>query len=430
MSNNSGESLADITRALGLDRQSVGRRFVKWTAAAVIALGVIAAAVTFLKSGNDAAVQFKTSAVKRGDVTVAVTATGTLEPVNQVEVGIEVSGTVKTVEVDYNDRVKVGQVLARLDTDKLQAQVLQSQAALESTQAKLVEAQATVQEARDNLERFKRVREMSGGKVPSQKEYDAAEAALKRAVASEVALKAQTAEAEAKLSIDQTNLAKAVMRSPVNGIVLRRSVEPGQTVAATLQAPVLFTLAEDLTRMELQADVDEADVGQVKKGQQATFTVAAYPDRNFPARVTQVRYGSQTLQGVVTYKAILRVDNSGLFLRPGMTATAAITVKKVENVILVPNAALRFTPPAQEPSASGSGGGLLSKLLHGPPRTPSFREEATTGTGQQRVWTVRDGQLVPLPITTGATDGVMTEVTGGEIEPGMAVVVDLVSTRP
>lgn len=431
MSDNSGESLTDITRALGLDRQSVGRRFVKWTAAAVIALGVIAAAVTFLKSGNDAAVQFKTSAVKRGDVTVAVTATGTLEPVNQVDVGIEVSGTVKTVEVDYNDRVKVGQVLAWLDTDKLQAQVLQSQAALESTQAKLVEAQATLQEARDNLERFKRVREMSGGKVPSQKEYDAAEAALKRAVASEATLKAQTAEAKAKLSIDQTNLAKAVIRSPINGVVLKRSVELGQTVAATLQAPVLFTLAEDLTRMELQADVDEADVGQVKEGQQATFTVAAYPDRNFPARVTQVRYGSQTVQGVVTYKAILRVDNSSLFLRPGMTATAAITVKKVENVILVPNAALRFTPPAQELSASGSGGGLLSKLLHGPPRTaPSFREEPRTGARQQRVWTVRNGQLAPIPITTGATDGVMTEVTGGEIEAGMAVVVDLVSARP
>lgn len=430
MANNSAESFADIRQVLGLDQQSVRRRSVKWVAAAVIALGVVAVSATFLRSGNGAAVQYKTIEAKRGDLTVTVTATGTLEPVNQVDVGSEVSGTIKTVEVDYNDRVKVGQVLARLDTDKLKAQVLQSQATLESTQAKLVEVQATVQEARDNLERFKRVREMSAGKVPSQKEYDAAEATLKRALASEATLKAQIAETRAKLSIDQTNLAKAVIRSPVNGIVLKRSVEPGQTVAATLQAPVLFTLAEDLTQMELQVDVDEADVGQVKEGQESTFTVDAYPDRNFPAQVTMVRYGSQTVAGVVTYKAILKVDNSSLSLRPGMTATAAITVKRVDDAMMVPNAALRFTPPAQRPGASGSSGSFLSRLLPRPPRsTPSSRDESKAGKKGQRVWTVREGQLKPIPITTGATDGVMTEVTEGEISPETLLVVDVVSAK-
>jgi len=431
MSKNSADTFGDIRQVLGLDRQSVARKSVRYVLATLVVLGLITAVVTFLKSGNGTAIQFKTAEAKRGDLTVIVTATGTLEPVNQVDVGSEVSGTIKTVEVDYNDRVKVGQVLARLDTDKLQAQVLQSQATLESTQAKLIEAEATVLEARNNLERFKRVREMSGGKVPSQREYDGAEATLKRALASEATLKAQISEAKARLSIDQTNLAKAVIRSPVNGVVLKRSVEPGQTVAATLQAPVLFTLAEDLTQMELQVDVDEADVGQVREGQQATFTVDAYPDRPFPARITQVRYGSQTVGGVVTYKTVLKVDNSSLSLRPGMTATAAITVKKVEEAVLVPNTALRFTPLAQEPSPSTSGGGLLSKILPRPPRSaPSFREEARTGTKQQRVWTVRNGQLEAIPITTGATDGVMTEVTGGEIEPGVALVVDLVSAKP
>jgi HlyD family secretion protein len=398
--------------------------------AALVVLGLIAAVAMFLRSGKGTAIQFKTTEAKRGDLAVIVTATGTLEPVNQVDVGIEVSGTIRTVEVDYNGRVKVGQILAKLDTQKLEAQVLQSQATLESTQAKLLDAEATLVEARDNLERFKRVREMSGGKVPSHREYDAADATLKRALAGEATLKAQMSEAKAKLSIDQTNLSKAVIHSPINGIVLKRSVEPGQTVAASLQAPVLFTLAEDLTQMELRVDVDEADVGQVEQGQQATFTVDAYPDRAFPARITQVRYGSQAVAGVVTYKAVLKVDNASLSLRPGMTATALIRVKKVDNAILVPNAALRFTPPAQEPSASAGGGGLVSKILPRPPGSASFREEAKTGAKQQRVWTVRNGQLEAIPITTGATDGIMTEVTGGEVEPGMTLVIDIVNANP
>jgi HlyD family secretion protein len=425
--NSTQESLSDISKVLGLDRPSVGRKSVRFAVAGVVALGVTAAIITFLNSGKGTTVRFKITEAKRGDLAVIVTATGTLEPVNQVDVGIEVSGTIRTVEVDYNDRVKVGQILARLDTQKLEAQVLQSQATLESIQSKLVEAEATRVEARDNLERFKRVRDMSGGKVPSEREYDAAEASLKRALANEATLKAQVSEAKAKLSIDQTNLAKAVIHSPVNGVVLKRSVEPGQTVAASLQAPVLFTLAEDLTQMELQVDVDEADVGQVQQGQRATFTVDAYPDRAFPARITQVRYGSQNVAGVVTYKAVLKVDNASLSLRPGMTATAAITVKKVDNAILVPNAALRFTPPAPEPDASTGGGGLVSKILPRPPGSVSFREEAKAGIKQQRLWTVRNGQLEPIPITTGATDGVMTEVTGGGIEPGMTFVVDIVN---
>jgi len=221
-----------------------------------------------------------------------------------------------------------------------------------------------------------------------------------------------------------------VIRSPIKGVVLKRSVDPGQTVAATLQAPVLFTLAEDLTQMELHVDVDEADVGQVREGQQATFTVDAYPDRTFPARITQVRYGSETVAGVVTYKAILKVDNSSLSLRPGMTATAAITVRKVDDAILVPNAALRFTPPVEEAGSPTGGGGLVSKILPRPPRSPSFREEAMSGAKRYRVWTVHNGRLEAIPLTTGATDGVMTEVTGGNIEPGMALVIDIVNANP
>jgi HlyD family secretion protein len=346
-----------------------------------------------------------------------------------VDVGTEISGTIKTVEVDYNDWVKVGQVLVRIDTEKLQAQVLQSQSTLASAEARLIEAQATVAEARDNLERFKRVREMSGGKVPSQREFTIAEAVLNRALSNEATLKAQISEAKWKLSIDQTNLSKAVIRSPINGVVLKRQVEPGQTVAASLQTPVLFTIAENLAQMEVQVDVDEADVAQVEIGQPATFTVDGYPARTFNAVVKQVRYGPETVQGVITYKTLLSVDNSDLALRPGMTATADITVSRVENVLLVPNAALRFSPPAPAEETAQNGGNLISRLFPRPPRSPKPRDTTDSKAKQQRVYILRDRQLSPVSVTTGSSDGVMTEITNGEMTPGTPVVTEVITTR-
>ena len=422
----STNSESDIRQTLGIDQSPRNRRALKkWLVLALLAIVGTTIALVWKGAEESERMDYQTQRAQRGNLTVTVTATGTLEPTNQVDVGTEVSGTIETVDVDYNDQVKVGQVLARLDISKLQAQVLQSKAALESARAKVLEAQATVNEMRDELARLRQVWELSDNKVPSQHELDAAEAALDRAQADEASAKAQVSEAQATLEFNETVLSKAVIRSPINGMVLARSVEPGQTVAASLQAPVLFTLAEDLTQMELHVDVDEADVGQVKKGQEAFFTVDAYPDRNFPARVTQVRFGSKTVAGVVTYETVLNVDNSDLSLRPGMTATADITVKKVENAILVPNAALRFTPPIKEKEAPSDGGSLVSKLLPHPPRRPPKRPEgATADQKQQRVWTPRDGQLISMTVTTGATDGSMTEVTSGDVEPGMELVVD------
>jgi HlyD family secretion protein len=414
---------------LGLDEVPRGRRGVRFAVAALALLVIVVAVVWYATTRNSAAVQYKTAPVTRGDLTVIVTATGTVQPVNQVDVGTEISGTIRTVEVDYNDRVKVGQVLARIDTDKLQAQVLQSQSTLESAQAKLIEAQATVVEVRDNLERFKRVREMSGGKVPSQREYDAAEAILKRALSNEATLKAQISEAKWKLSIDQTNLSKAVIRSPINGVVLKRQVEPGQTVAASLQTPVLFTIAESLAQMEVQVDVDEADVAQVKVGQQASFTVDGYPGRTFTAVVKQVRYGPETVQGVVTYKTLLSVDNSDLALRPGMTATANVTVKRTANVLLVPNLALRFSPPAPEETAR-SGGSVISRLFPRPPPASRSRDIADAKSKQQRIYVLRDGQPSAVSVTTGSTDGIMTEIPDGDITVGTEVVTDIISASP
>jgi HlyD family secretion protein len=390
----------------------------------VIALAV-AAGIWWKSTANANAPKYETQSAQRGSLVVTVSATGTLEPTNQVEVGSELSGIVESVDVDYNDKVKVGQVLAKLDTEKLEAQVVKSQATLESAQAIVLQAEANLLEARNELDRLKQVWEKTNKKAPSQHDLDAAEAAYKRAQAVLASSSAQVAEAQATLDANKTDLGKAAIRSPINGIVLTRQVEPGQTVAASLQAPTLFTLAEDLTKMELHVDVDEADVGQVNEEQEAVFTVDAYPELTFQATVKQVRYGSQTVNGVVTYETVLDVDNSDLLLRPGMTATADITVKNVKDAVLVPNAALRFSPPEQEQSSS-EGGSITSKLLPRPRRhSGQAKKESTDDNRQKLVWTLKEGNPVSIAVTLGSTDGQMTQVVAGEIEPGMELVVGI-----
>mgnify|MGYP001476210898 CR=1 FL=1 len=386
----------------------------------LIALGLAGVGLVWLLNhGHEPALSYETQTVTRGDLSVTVSATGTLAPLKEVDVGIEVSGTIRSVEADYNDQVKIGQILARLDTTRLEAQNLQARAALESAKAKVLQVQATVKEAEVQLAKLLNVLELSGGKVPSQYDLDAARATLSRAHADEAAAKASVEQAQGTLNVTLTDLTKAVVKSPINGIVLKRSVEPGQTVASQFQAPVLFTLAEDLTQMELQVDVDEADVGMVKPGQHAQFTVDAYPDRAFPAEITQVRYGSETVDGVVTYKTVLRVDNSSLTLRPGMTATALITVEQKQQVLLVPNSVLRFTPPA-EPAKKG-GGSFMDAFLPRPPKPSSGKDLPTLGK-TQTVWTLRDQQLTPITISKGASDGKMTEIVTGDLDVGSELI--------
>lgn len=380
--------------------------------------------------------QYKTESARRGDLKVIITSTGNLAPVNQVEVGSELSGIVKSVEADFNDHVRVGQVLARLDTSKLEAQVLQSRASLEATQAKVLQTRATEKETTRNLERLETIFTMSQGKAVSKHDIEAAQAALDRARADQASAEATVSQTRAVLKIIETDLAKAVIHSPINGVVLSRSIDPGQTVAASLQAPVLFSLAEDLTKMELHVDVDEADVGQVAAGQDAIFTVDAYPDRSYPARISQVRYGSKTVDGVVTYETLLDVDNSDLSLRPGMTATANITVKEVQDAILVPNAALRFVPPAKgagNVKKRQSDGSVLSRLFPRPRRNSQDKKKSSTkkeDKKSQRVWILQDGQPVPVPVTTGATNGILTEITSSKLEEDQELVVDIVSAKP
>ncbi len=304
---------ANIAKTLGVAPGSGRARRLKRALLLVLLLAGLIGLFAWRKSaGRSNPVQYKTQEAKRGDLVVRVTATGTLKPTNEVEVGSEISGIVKTVEADYNDKVKIGQILARIDTSKLEAQETQLKAALESAEAKVLQVKATLSETQAKLAQYQRVRELSKGKVPSQTEFDAAQAAFERAKADEASATAAVAQAQATLKATQTDISKAVIRSPINGVVLTRKIEPGQTVAAAFQAPVLFTLAEDLTQMKLHVNVDEADVGQVKEGQEAEFTVSAYLDRPFQARIVQTRYGSQTVDGVVTYETVLKVDNTDL----------------------------------------------------------------------------------------------------------------------
>ncbi|MGD8618345.1 MAG: efflux RND transporter periplasmic adaptor subunit [Gammaproteobacteria bacterium] len=413
----------DIHDLLNVGRHTPGQRRLRWLGATLLALLLAGVAILWLLPGGEAAVRYETAEVQQGDLTVTVTATGTLEPVNQVDVGSELSGIIETVEVDFNDKVKHGQVLARLDTDRLQAQVLESRAALQSNEAKVKEAQATVLETRLAFERCKKLAERQ---LCTTGDLDAARAAHTRAQAAEASARAEVAEARATLDGKETELAKTEIRSPIDGLVLLRQIEPGQTVAASLQAPILFTLAEDLAQMELHVAVDEADVGRIAEGQTAEFTVDAWPERSFPASIIQVRFAPRTVEGVVTYETVLAVNNSDLALRPGMTATAVITVEQLQDAVLVPNAALRFTPPNSNaaPRMRGAFGMIFPRPPHATRRSNVERN------GGPKVWVLRDGQPVAVPVKTGASDGKFTQVQSGDVRPGERVVVDAVTLKP
>ena len=365
------------------------------------------------------AIEYVGADVTQGELTVKVTATGTLQPLTQVDVGSELSGMVEQVLVDFNDTVKRGQVLARLDPQRLEATAVQARGSLASAEARLREAQATVIET--GLKKG-RCAKLARKQMCSTDDLDAAHAALSRAEAAVGSARAEVAVAKAILEERETELAKAVIHSPIDGIVLKRLIEPGQTVAAIMQTPLLFTLAENLTQMELQVAVDEADVGVVAAGQRASFGVDAYELRAFPASVTQVRYAPETKDGVVTYTTVLRVDNSDLALRPGMTATAEIVVREVRDALLVPNAALRFVPPAAP--RKGNDGGILGKLMmRWPSRQASTRPAEPSGK-QRRLWVLDGGTLRAMMVTIGDTDEQRTVVSGAGLKAGMQVAID------
>ena len=408
------------------------RRRVLW-AGAVLLLLVAGGLWWWLASrAANAVPAYNTQVVARGDLTLTVTANGTLQPTRSISIGSELSGTVLKVNVDVNDRIKKGQVLVVLDTAKLNDQILRSKAVLASAIAKVAQTAATVQEATATLGRLQEVARLSGGKVPSKAELDSARATLARAVADDASARAGVKDAQAALSTDQINLSKASISAPSDGVVLTRSVDPGNAVAASLQAVTLFTVAEDLTQLRLWVYVDEADVGAVKVGQDATFTVAAYPTRKFPAHITRVGFGSTITDNVVTYLTYLDVDNSDLSLRPGMTATATITATQRKDVLLVPNTALRFTPTAAGAAAAPAKNSVLSSLtprMPGGQRRPAAAGASTATAKQVCVLPVDDkgvatGAPQAVAVTPGISDGHMTEITSGELQAGMQVITD------
>lgn len=360
----------------------------------------------------DATVGWVTEPATVGSLQVVVTATGTVQPTTQVDISSELSGVVAAVLADFNDSVAVGQELVRLDTTKLAAQVATAEAQFAAAEARVAQADASLTEAEQTLAAEQ---EMDLRGITTHRELVAAEAAHDRAAAARDIALADLLLASSNLDLARTDLAKATIRSPIDGVVLGRRVEVGQIVGGVASTSVLFTLAEDLTRMELQVDVDEADIGRLATGQAATFTVDAFPGIDFPATVTQVRFAPETTEGVVTYKAVLVVDNAEGVLRPGMTATATITVAALDGVLTVPNAALRLVPPLAAEDAEGGGAGLLGMMM------PDMPGSGGTADGRS-VWILRDGALVRVAVVPGDSDGQRTAITGGELTPGDAVI--------
>ena len=420
----------EVLAKLGVRRRSGARRFLPRL---LVALGFAAAGAGVwlwrAKASAPKPPNYVTAEVRRGDLRETVTATGTLSPLDAVEVGAEVTGRVTAVHVDINDRVTKDQILVEIDTEQLKARVEESQAQLQSAQASQRNSSATVKEAEAKAAR---TREMHKRGLVSDQELEAAEAALDRAKAAVSSAAAQTTVAMAGLKSARTSLGKAIIRSPIDGIVLARSVEPGQTVTAGFQTPILFTLARDLSLMQLGIDVDEADVGRVKEGQAATFVVDAYPKRTFSSQLVKLGNLPKAGTTVITYEATLTVDNADRLLKPGMTATATVVTSEKKDVLSVPNAALRFRPPSADAPRSAQPGlpipGLGGNFRTGGRRVSGPRPEGAAT--KERLYLLRQGALVPLTVEVGATDGRRTEVRGEGLAPGTQVVVDIAEPAP
>lgn len=380
-----------------------------------------------------------TEPIKNGALRVSVTATGNLEPTNEITVGSELSGTVKEVFVDTNDQVTKGQPLAKLDTSKLEQQTESSRATAAAAQARVQQAQATLVESEASLRRLEKLKEASGGKLPSQADMDAAIAAAARAKADLASSEAEVRQAQANVGTNESDLAKSIVRSPIDGIVLTRNIEPGQTVAATMTAPELFVVAEKLENMKLKVAVAEADIGRLKQDQNASFTVDAWPSRFYEARVKKVEFGSTVTDNVVTYTTELEVSNDDLSLRPGMTATAEVIVAEEKKALLVPNAALRFSPEAEQSAGQGNTAqkkSFVQSLIPGPPRRSGGKPQNADAAPMpkagepHRIWILRGGKPEPVTVTTGLSDGRVTAVTGEGISDGDQAIIHAKAAQP
>ena len=367
---------------------------------------------------------YQTAAAQKGDITQVVTATGSLSAVVTVQVGSQVSGTIDKLYADFNSKVKQGQVIAQLNQDKFKASVDQAKANLIAAQANVAKAKVSVEDAHRTMERNKELRKRE---LIAQSDLDASQTAYDAAVAQLDVNKAQVAQAQAALTQASVDLNNAIIRSPVEGIVVSRNVDVGQTVAASLQAPVLFLIANDLSKMQVDTNVSEGDVGNVRVDQEVTFTVDAYPTHRFKGKVLQVRNAAIMVQNVVTYDAVIGVNNEELLLKPGMTANVEFLVTNKSDVLKVSNAALRFrpaserqpTPVAATGQAAGSGGGNRGGN-RGAGQGPVGREGRANREGT--VYVLRDRKAIPIKVRLGISDGTYTEVVGDDIKQGDQVI--------
>lgn len=393
----------NVVAIVGLGKAKAGRKWRKWVLL-VAAIGLIGFGARWLLRARaaEAKTRFRTEQVVRQDLRVTVSATGTLQTLKSVDVGAEVTGRILRILVDYNDKVKVGQLLAEIDPEQLRAAEDQARAQVLSAESSIKTAEASLTEA--NLA-YKRAQEQAKSGLVSSKDVEAATASAARAEASLASAKASAVLSRANLKAATSKLQKTKIFAPIDGIVLSRAVQPGQTLTAGFTTPVLFTLAEDLSKLVLHVNVDEADVGRVREGFEAAFTVDAYPQRSFASRVLSFRNEPKTSQNVVTYEALLSVDNADGALRPGMTATATITSEVHKQALVVPNAALRFTPPVE--------------AKFGPP-APQTRAE------EKQVYVQSAGHATAVVVKPGASDGRMTELLSDTLKPGSEVIVDVI----
>lgn len=372
----------------------------------VIAIVIIATVLFFYLRGNGTKMAYKTEKVSRGEINALVTATGTVNAVTTVSVGTQVSGTIKRLMVDYNSPVKKGQLLAQIDPANVQAQVDQANANLWSAKANMEKAAVATLDARRTLQRNK---ELFAQNFIARSDLDTAETNAQSAEAQQKVTQAQVGQAEAALKIAKTNLQYTNILSPVDGTVISRSVDVGQTVAASFQTPTLFSIAQDLTKMQINTSVDEADIGKVQTGQEVSFTVDAYPDTLFNGKVSEVRNSPTTVSNVVTYDVIIKVDNPQLKLKPGMTANVSITIETRKDVLRISNAALRFKP------TDVKGKSDINK-----------DKKEMKGT---KVWILEKGKPKPVKVTIGLSDGNYTEISAGELKEGQEIITDSLNNK-
>jgi HlyD family secretion protein len=408
------------------------------SAVVLLVIAGIVVGFTVLRNNKNNGIRYKQEALTRGDIEAVVTTSGTLNPVTVVDVGSQVSGRISKLYADFNSRVKQGQIVAELDQSILESRVEQNKANYQSSIASLERARVTL----DNLKKkYDRALNLFEKNLISYEEKEAAEAAYLEAKTDVQSQEARVEQAKSQYESSKVDLAYAIIRSPIDGIVISRSINLGQTVAASFQAPVLFKIANDLSKMQVECSVDEADIGKVKEGQKVRFTVDAFPDDTFYGAVKQVRYSPEVVQNVVTYTTIVEVKNPELKLRPGMTATVTVITGEAKNALKVPNAALRFTPDLTPEQMQEMYKGMQQRFAERRQASGSRQEgSAQPQRGSQmnpggsrmkqpsRVWVVdKDRKLSMVFIKPGVTDNTFTEVAWGDLKEGQLVITGLES---